>query len=85
MRRTFLEAPPAATDASKAIDIGANAATKTPNKVAPADVAFMQTLTIGNLAKIDLGKLATQRAGDPEVQEFERRMVVRIIQTPMTS
>jgi putative membrane protein len=43
--------------------------------VSDADREFMRTAAMGNLAEVELGNLAVQRAARPEVKDFGARMV----------
>jgi putative membrane protein len=64
------------TEASPGASRAAAAAKTPPNAlVAPGDAAFMQQLASGGLAEIEYGKLAAQRASDPEVRDFAYRMI----------
>ena len=57
--------------------MGSNNATANPQaaSISSSDRKFMEKAAEGGLAEVELGKLATQKAGAPEVKQFGQRMV----------
>jgi len=50
-------------------------AQNTANRLTPADTTFAQKAAEGNMAEVQLGNLAQQRAENPSVKAFGKRMV----------
>jgi putative membrane protein len=57
--------PKPSTDSSKASAAG----------VSKADASFIKKAASGGMAEVDLGRLATEKASNPDVKQFGQRMV----------
>lgn len=58
--------------------VGAQTSTRSDAKaqsMSRADSKFIQSVMEGNLAEVQLGKLAQEKGGDPQIRQFGERMV----------
>ena len=65
-----------AGSASSGASTSSNSATgQSHSKLSPSERAFVRKAAEANLAEVELGKLAAERASSPQVKQFGQRMV----------